>query len=360
MAATFGEKIKVTMFGQSHASCIGAVIDFVPAGITIDEARLQDFMNRRRASGELATKRHEEDKVIFKTGVVNSVTTGAPIMFEIENADTHSKDYANISVVPRPNHADFSAFMKYGDSHDIRGGGQFSGRLTAAMCAAGFICLEILRSKGVSIVSHVSRIFDIADSLLDPMKSDPALNQRLNAEAFPVIDENARRAMTQAILDKKSELDSVGGEIECVVYGLESGLGSDFFGGLEALIARAIFSIPAVKGVEFGEGFGFAGMCGSQANDGFTVDENGKVVTVSNNCGGILGGISSGMPIVFRAAFKPTPSISKPQQSVDIKTGEKTELVIKGRHDPCIVTRAAAVVEAFTAIALVNADGFII
>ncbi|MBQ8001515.1 MAG: chorismate synthase [Ruminococcus sp.] len=360
MAATFGNKIKVTLFGQSHAQAIGAIVDGVPAGMFIDEEKLARFMDRRRAKDELATKRHEADRVVFKSGVVNGITCGAPICLMIENADTRSADYSNVSVVPRPNHSDFAAYIKYSGHNDIRGGGQFSGRLTAAMCAAGFICLELLRAQGISVVSHVSRIGSVTDEKLNPLMADNELNLRLKASSFPVISEDAQERMRQEVIEKKQEGDSVGGEIECAVYGLPAGLGSDFFGGLEALIAQTVFAVPAVKGLEFGAGFEFAQMCGSVANDPFTLDENGKVVTATNNCGGIIGGISNSMPLMFTAAFKPTPSIAKPQMSVDLKENTETELVIKGRHDPCIVPRAAAVIESAAAIALVNADGFVV
>ncbi|MBQ4105271.1 MAG: chorismate synthase [Clostridia bacterium] len=360
MSATFGNQIRVTLFGQSHAPAIGAIVDGIPAGVRIDEEKLQAFMDRRRAMGELATQRHEGDKVIFKSGVVDSVTCGAPICMMIENSDTRSKDYSNISLTPRPSHSDYSAFVKYGGHNDIRGGGQFSGRLTAAMCAAGFLCLELLRKKGITIVSHVSRIGDISDVSLDTLAPDPELNEQLKHSAFPVIDTDAKQRMTDAILLKKQQGDSLGGAIECAVYGLPAGLGSDFFGGLEALIAQTVFSVPAVKGLEFGAGFEFAAMSGSEANDDFATDAQDNIITSTNNCGGILGGISSGMPLTFTAAFKPTPSIALPQKSVKLREKEETELIINGRHDPCIVPRAAAVVEAAAAMALVNADGFIL
>lgn len=353
----FGEKVNVKIFGRSHAPEIGAVLRGIPEGIFIDEERLSAFMQRRRASGDLATKRHEEDRVHFLSGVENGFTTGGDIKLVIRNKDTRSEDYKNVAKVPRPSHADFAAFMKYGDDYDFRGGGQFSGRLTAATCAAGFIALEILREKGISVISHVSRIGNVEDKSLDDMREDKVLSEKLKTSSFPVIDEGAKEKMTALILEKKACLDSVGGEIECAVYNLPKGLGADFFGGLEALIARTIFSIPAVKGLEFGRGFEFSSMCGSEANDNFTV-ENGEVKTLTNNCGGILGGISSGMPITFRAAFKPTPSIGIIQKSVDLDTLEETELTINGRHDPCIVSRASAVVEASVALALINADGF--
>lgn len=360
MAANFGDKIKITLFGQSHAPAIGAVVDGLPAGMIIDEEKLSAFMDRRRAAGDLATKRHEADKVIFKSGVVNGITCGAPVCLMIENADTRSQDYSNVQAVMRPSHSDYAAFVKYAGHNDIRGGGQFSGRLTAAMCAAGFLCMELLSQKGIEVVSHVSRIGDVQDASIDSLKADKELNAQLKASAFPVIDGEKKQAMTDLILSKKHEGDSVGGEIECAVYGLPAGLGSDFFGGLEALIAGAVFSIPAVKGLEFGAGFEFGKLQGSVANDCFALDREGNVVTETNNCGGILGGISSGMPLTFRAAFKPTPSIGKAQQSVNVTENTVEELVIKGRHDPCIVPRAAAVVEAAAAIALVNADGFVL
>ncbi len=358
MAATFGNRIKVTLFGQSHAPCIGAVVDGLPAGMKIDEERLCAFMDRRRAKSDLATKRHEADKVIFQSGVVDGITCGAPVCLMIENADTRSKDYTNVQNIVRPSHSDFAAFVKYAGHNDIRGGGQFSGRLTAAMCAAGFLCLEVLKDKGIEVVSHVSRIGDARDEKLNNLIAQKELNAKLTTSDFPVISEEAKEKMTRCILGAKEQGDSVGGEIECAVYNLPAGLGSDFFGGLEALIASAVFSVPAVKGVEFGAGFDFASMYGSDANDSFVIDKSGKVVTETNNCGGILGGISSGMPLTFKAAFKPTPSIAKAQKSVNITENKEEILEIKGRHDPCIVPRAAAVIEAVTAIALVNADGF--
>lgn len=358
MSATFGNKIKVTIFGQSHASAIGAIVDGVPAGMFIDEEKLAQFMDRRRAKSALATARREGDKVIFKSGVVDGVTCGAPICLMIGNGDTRSQDYKNVQAVMRPSHSDLAAFIKYAGHNDVRGGGQFSGRLTAAMCAAGFICLEILAQKGVQVVSHVSRIGDVADTKIPDLAENKELNAKLKASDFPVIEDDKKDEMSELILSAKGRGDSVGGEIECAVYNLPKGLGSDFFGGLEALIASAVFSIPAVKGVEFGAGFEYAAMFGSQANDPFVLGENGEVVTETNNCGGILGGISFGMPLTFRAAFKPTPSIAQPQRSVDVLENKECELVINGRHDPCIVPRAAAVIEAVTAIALVNADGF--
>lgn len=360
MSATFGNKIKVTLFGRSHAPEIGAVVEGLPAGMKISEERLSDFMERRRAKSALATARKEADKVIFESGVADGITDGSPVRLVIKNTNVRSQDYKDISYVVRPSHADFSAFVKYAGQYDPRGGGQFSGRLTAAMCAAGFLCLEMLKGKGIEVVSHVSRVGDVEDEKLNALIADKELNAKLTSCDFPVISEEAKDKMTQCILGAKAEGDSVGGEIECAVYNLPAGLGGDFFGGLEALIASAIFSIPAVKGIEFGAGFEFAQMYGSQANDGFIIDESGKIITETNNCGGILGGISSGMPLIFKTAFKPTPSIAKPQKSVDIKEKKEVVLEIKGRHDPCIVPRAAAVIEAVTAIALVNADGFCI
>ncbi len=358
MTNTFGSKVKISIFGTSHAPKIGATIEGLPKGIEINDEKLSNFMDRRRAKGNLATKRHEADKVIFESGVLDGFTNGDSIKLVIKNGDVRSKDYENVRKVPRPNHADFAAYMKYGDDFDFHGGGQFSGRLTAVWCACGFIFLEILKSHGIEIVSHVKRIGDISDQSLDNMRPDEVLNQRLKSESFPVIDEAVREKMAEAIVEKSKEHDSMGGEIECAVYGLPVGLGADFFGGLESLIAQSVFSIPAVKGLEFGRGFDFAKMCASEINDGFTVDENGKIKTLTNNCGGILGGISSGMPLTLSCAFKPTPSISRPQKSIDLETLEEVTMEIKGRHDPCIVPRAAAVVEAAVAMALVNADGF--
>ena len=355
MPSTFGNRIRVTLFGQSHAPAIGAVIDGLPAGLPVDEAGLAAFMARRAGGSALSTAHREADAVEFLAGVVDGRTCGAPVMLLIRNGDARPGDYEKLRDVPRPSHADYAAFLKYRGFNDIRGGGQFSGRLTAPLCAAGFLCRTVLEQRGVTVVSHIARIGKITDDPLDPLQLDEGLAARL-AVPFPVLSAEAGARMQEAILAAKAAGDSLGGIVECGIYGLEAGLGGPFFGGLEGTLAQALFAVPAVKAVEFGEGVGFASLHGSEANDPFTADESGHISTLSNHCGGILGGISSGMPIILRAAFKPTPSIAKEQQSVSLSARTPVPLTVGGRHDPCIVPRAAVVVEAAAAIALVNTE----
>ena len=355
MSATFGSRIRVTLFGQSHAPAVGAVVDGLPAGLPIDEAGLAAFMARRAPGGALATQRREADAVEFPAGVVDGRTCGAPVVLMIRSTDARSSDYEKLRDVPRPSHADYAAYLKYGGFNDIRGGGQFSGRLTAPLCAAGYLCREVLRAQGVTIVSHIASVGGIEDAPLDPLRLDETLTARLSVP-FPVLDEAAGERMREAIAEAREAGDSLGGSIECGVYGLAPGLGGPFFGGLEGLLSQTLFAIPAVKAVEFGAGTGFAGMRGSEANDPFTVDASGAVRTLSNHCGGILGGISSGMPVLMRVTFKPTPSIAREQRSVSLSARREVPLTVGGRHDPCIVVRAPAAVEAAAAVALVNAE----
>lgn len=367
MPASFGNRIRVTLFGQSHSAAMGAVIDGLPAGFPIDTQGLAAFMARRAPGGTYSTKRREADAVEFLSGLVEGssapggtdgtslVTCGAPVAFLIRNTDARSQDYAKLKDIPRPSHADFAAYLKYHGYNDIRGGGQFSGRLTAPLCAAGYLCKCLLAQKGVTIVSHIASVGGVCDTPLDPMALDPSYAARL-ADPFPVLDEDARAKMQETILAAARSGDSVGGTIEVGVYGFPAGHGGPFFGGIEGTISQALFAIPAVKGVEFGAGFGFAGMHGSEANDPYTIDASGEPRPASNRCGGILGGISSGLPILFRAAFKPTPSIIKEQQSVSLSRRTPEPLVVGGRHDPCIVPRAAVVCEAAAALALMNTE----
>jgi chorismate synthase len=285
---------------------------------------------------------------------VDGHTCGAPLAAVIENTDTRSGDYAALRDVPRPGHADYPAQVKYGGWQDVAGGGHFSGRLTAPLCIAGGICLQLLRRRGVDIAAHIASVGDIEDEPFDPMGPDAGVLTALRERAFPVLDEARGAVMGECIRACAAEGDSVGGVVECVAIGLPAGIGGPLFGGLESRLSAALFAIPAVKGVEFGAGFGAARLRGSENNDPYAV-RGGAVVTGSNHAGGILGGISTGMPLVLRAAFKPTPSIARPQRSVRLSTMEETELTVTGRHDPCIVPRAVPVVEAVTAIVLLDA-----
>lgn len=347
MSSTYGEHLKLSIFGQSHAPAIGMTLDGVPAGQAIDLDELQRFLDRRAPGrAEYATPRKEADRPEFLSGLVGNVTCGAPLAAIIRNTNTRSGDYSNLAVVPRPGHADYTAAVKYGGTQDAAGGGHFSGRLTAPLCIAGGICLQLLRREGIEIVSRIAAIAGVEDA--------GELTASTAEKAFPVVDDAQGTKMREAIAAAKAEGDSVGGIIEVAAFGLPVGLGDPMFGGMENRIAAIVFGIPAVKGVEFGEGFGAARLRGSENNDGFCV-RDGKIGTITNHCGGILGGITNGMPLRFRAAVKPTPSIYRPQQSVNLETMEETTLQIQGRHDPCIVPRAVPVMEAAAAIAIYDA-----
>ena len=350
MSSRFGTALKIQIFGQSHAPAIGVCIDGFPAGFTPDMDALDAFLARRApGQGAYATARKEADKPEFFSGLVEGHTCGAPLTAIIRNNDTRSKDYGNIAEMPRPSHADYPAWVKYGDQADYRGGGHFSGRLTAPLCIAGGLCLQYLAQKGIRIGAHILSIGAVRDTAFDPV-----------SPTLPVggltLDPTVWEKMQEEIAAAKAELDSVGGVIECAVTGLQAGYGEPMFGGMENRLAQILFGIPAVKGVEFGEGFGCAELRGSRNNDPYYYDENGVVRTRTNHAGGIAGGISTGMPIVFRAAFKPTPSIAQPQETIRFTGGTAPALLeIKGRHDPCIVPRAVPVVEAAAAIAILDA-----
>lgn len=354
MASYLGEHIHVSVFGQSHSSAIGVVVDGLPAGERVDMEELGRFL-KRRAPGQNATStpRKEADLPQFLSGLVDDVTCGAPLAALIENTNTRSQDYAQLRDKPRPGHADFTAQVKYGGFQDVAGGGHFSGRLTAPLCIAGGICLQILKRRGIEVAAHIASIAGEADRPFDPMGENVEALDALKRVPFPVLDEKAGERMRKVILQAKEEGDSVGGIIECLVTGVPAGLGEPMFGGMENRLAAALFGIPAVKGVEFGAGFGVATMRGSENNDPFTV-KDGKLVTETNHAGGILGGITNGMPLVFRLAFKPTPSIAKQQQTVSLSKHQVEELVVTGRHDPCIVPRAVPVVEAVTALTILD------
>ena len=353
MSSEFGKLLRVSVFGQSHGRAIGVNIDGLPAGEAIDLDALHAFMARRKpGTSPLSTARKETDLPIFLSGLENGVTCGAPLCAIIENQDQHSRDYAELLDKPRPSHADYTANVKWGGHADMRGGGHFSGRLTAPLCIAGGIAKQILARRGIYVGAHLSSVGTENDAPF-PLHPTRELFDSIAGKSFPVVDDQAGARMQEIILRARESLDSVGGTIECAAIGLPAGLGDPMFDGLENRLAAALFGIPAVKGVEFGLGFGSARLLGSENNDPFTV-EDGKIVTDSNRCGGILGGITNGMPVTLRVAVKPTPSISLSQRTVSLQNGTPTELVIQGRHDPCIAHRAVPVVEAVTAVVLLD------
>ena len=355
MASDFGKKVKITIFGQSHSEAIGVVIDGLPVGEEIDLDAVQKFMERR-APGRNAysTSRKEADLSRVVSGLFEGKTCGAPICAIIENTNTRSKDYDKLKDLPRPGHADFTAWVKYGGYNDHRGGGHFSGRLTAPLCFAGAVCKQILERKGIHVGAHILSIKGVKDVPFDAVEINAETMQTVAEKTFPVQDDMAGEEMQAAIAAAKGKGDSVGGIVECAITGLPVGVGEPMFDGLESVLAQAIFAIPAVKGVEFGAGFGVAELFGSENNDDFIYNEDGTVKTKTNNHGGSLGGIASGMPLVFRAAFKPTPSISMEQDTISISKRENDRLAVTGRHDPCIVPRAVPVVEAAAAVAILD------
>lgn len=353
MSSEFGNILKISIFGQSHGKAIGVNIDGLPAGEPIDLEELNAFLDRRKpGKSPLSTARKESDTPVFLSGLENGVTCGFPLCAVIENSDQHSSDYSELADKPRPSHADYTARVKWGGHADMRGGGHFSGRLTAPLCIAGGIAKQILARRGIFVGAHLAAVGTENDAPF-PLHPTAELFDAIAAKPFPVVDDGAGDRMQALILEARKNLDSVGGIIECAAIGLPAGLGDPMFGGVENRLAAALFGIPAVKGVEFGLGFGSARLHGSENNDPFTV-ENGSVVTASNRAGGILGGITTGMPVTLRTAIKPTPSISRPQQTVSLSAMENAELVIRGRHDPCIAHRAVPVVEAVTAAVLLD------
>ena len=351
---TLGNKLKVTIFGQSHAPAIGCVIDGLPAGFAPDMERVAAFM-ARRAPGQNAwsTPRKESDTPEILSGLVDGRTCGAPVAMVIHNGDQHSRDYSGLKRTPRPSHADYTAIIKYGENYDIRGGGQFSGRLTAPLCFAGAFALQLLGQRGITVAAHIGQIENIVDAPPDFAAVKREDLEVLLHKPFPVFDDTAGMNMRQAIEAARMEQDSVGGVIRCFVLGLPAGVGEPMFGGVENRLAAALFGIPAVRGVSFGTGFAAAGMRGSVHNDPFIM-EDGRVRTRTNHAGGVLGGITSGMPLVVNIAVKPTASISREQETVDLETKENAPLVIHGRHDPCIVPRAVPVAEAVTALTVLD------
>ena len=353
MANQYGNNLKLDIYGGSHAPEIGMHLVGFPAGMPVDTQALQSFL-ARRAPGQNAfsTQRKEADAPLFLSGLTDGVTNGSVLHAVIKNSDQHSRDYAFVYDTPRPGHADFTALQKYGNSVDLRGGGHFSGRLTAPLCIAGGLALQYLASKGITIGAHIASIADVHDELFGADIPASLLNDLTRAD-FPLLNSDTKDAMQERILAARTDRDSVGGVIECAAVGLPIGLGEHMFDGVEGRIAALAFSVPAVKGVEFGAGFSAAGLRGSENNDAFFTDGK-RVFTKTNRCGGILGGMTNGMPLVFRVAFKPTPSIAKEQQTVSLSRMENTTLSISGRHDPCVVLRAVPVIEAVAALAVMD------
>lgn len=355
MSSIYHGQLTVSIFGQSHAPAIGVTVDGLPAGEPVDLEELQAFLARRAPGGnDWSTPRKEGDAPEFLSGLADGKTCGAPLAAIIRNTNTRSKDYSNLKDIPRPGHADYTAQVKYGGAQDVAGGGHFSGRLTAPLCIAGGICKQLLARRGIFVGAHIAAIGGIPDRPFHPVQLDRETLLAPGQKPFPVVDDGAGEWMRDRIAQVKAEQDSVGGLIECAVLGLPVGLGDPMVDGMENRIARLLFAIPAVKGVEFGAGFQVANMRGSQNNDPFYMDGD-RVRTRTNHAGGILGGITNGMPLLVRAAVKPTPSIAREQDSVSLSRKEDTKLTIHGRHDPCIVPRAVPCVEAAAAIAVYDA-----
>ncbi len=354
MSCSFGKNVCYTVFGQSHSESIGCVIDGIPAGEKIDTDKLYAFL-KRRAPGQdsFSTPRKEADFPHIVSGVVDDTTCGAPICAVINNTNTRSQDYDKLREVFRPSHSDYPASVRYSGMNDIRGGGNFSGRMTAPLCFAGGLMMQILERKGISIGAHISSISTVNDDKIDFVTGSIDKLKAVESKSFPVINNEAGEKMKAEILSAKADGDSVGGVIECVITGVPAGVGDPVFDGIENKIAAAVFGIPAVRGIEFGAGFSACEMRGSEHNDPYYLDGE-KIKTKTNNHGGVIGGITSGMPIVFRVAFKPTPSIAKEQTTLNIKTGEQEPFSVHGRHDPCIVQRAVPVVQAVAALVIAD------
>jgi len=350
---TYGERVKVTIFGESHGPAIGVVLDGVPAGEAIDMDAVRIQMRRRApGSSDLTTHRSETDDPLVMSGILNGVTTGAPISAIFRNKDQNSAAYH--PEIPRPSHADYAATVRFGGHADLRGGGPFSGRLTACLVFAGAVCRQVLERRGIKIAAHIARIASVTDDSFPALDIPGDLMARLSRSSFAVIRARAEDDMRAEIERARLDCDSVGGVVECAVTGVPAGAGSPMFGGVENVFSSILFGIPAVKAVEFGDGFACCGRRGSENNDSFYYNESRQVKTRTNHCGGILGGITNGMPILFRVGIKPTASIGKEQDTIDLSRQENAKLVVKGRHDPCIVPRAVPVVEAAAAAATLD------
>jgi chorismate synthase len=351
MKNTFGNNLTITLFGESHGNSVGCVIDGIAPGIPVNEENIKAMLDLRRPNGNISTSRRESDEFVIQSGVFNGFTIGTPICITIPNKDLRSTDYQNIKTLARPSHADYSAHVKYRGYEDFRGGGHFSGRITAALVVAGGIIIPALAKKGITVGTHISRCAGVSDRGFENLESDIKILSDLE---FPVLDQDRAKEMQEAIVNAKNDGDSVGGILETAICGVEAGLGEPWFDTLEGMLSHALFSIPAVKGVEFGAGFSISEMSGSEANDAFFVN-NGKVCTETNNSGGINGGITNGMPIVFRIAVRPTPTIAKEQNTINYVNLANATLEAKGRHDPCIVHRARIVVDSVAALVIADA-----
>lgn len=358
MSSMWGTHIKLSLFGESHGAAIGVTLDGLPAGLALD---LEDvaFELSRRAPGKsrLSTARSEADLPEILSGFFGGKTTGTPLCAIIRNTDQHSGDYGKLGDVMRPGHADYTGHLRYGGHNDHRGGGHFSGRITAPLVFAGAVCKQALRARGIDIAAHILSIGEHSDASLLDADITSINMENLRQSELPLLCPDREAVMRQAILAAREELDSVGGVIECMIRGVPAGVGNPFFDSVESVLAQLLFSVPAVKGVEFGLGFGMTKLKGSECNDSFYYDEKNAVKTRTNRNGGILGGITTGMPVVFRAAIKPTPSIAKEQQTINIKEQTNCSLSVTGRHDPCIVQRAVPVIEAVAAIATLDLLG---
>ncbi len=355
MGSVWGNALKISIFGESHGNGIGVVLDGFPAGIVYDEAFIFSEMARRApGKNKQSTARKESDLPRILSGIYQGYTTGTPICAVIENTDTRSGDYKDFSSQPRPGHADYTGLVRFGGYNDPRGGGHFSGRLTAPLVFAGAMCKLYLQTKGITVGAHIQSIAQIQDTPFDDVEVNAEQLNALRLQTYPIVNPLAEKAMLSAIEEARLDQDSVGGVIECAAVGVPAGLGNPMLDTVEGRLSSLLFSVPAVKGVEFGVGFGFAEFRGSHANDTFMLTDDETVVTETNNNGGVLGGITSGMPLIFRTAIKPTPSISKTQRTLNLASGEVEDLCIHGRHDPCIVTRAAPVIEAAAAVALTD------
>lgn len=353
MSTYVGNKIKVSIFGQSHSKAIGVNIEGLPAGIFLDEEKLIHFLNRRKPQLKSSTTRIEEDRIEILSGIVNQHTCGTAFCAIIKNKAQISSDYDDLFSIPRPGHCDYPAYVKYGRYHDFSGGGHFSGRLTAALCIAGGFFLQILDRQGIHIAAHIANIGNIRDELYHATNPESQIKS-LSKAPFTVINHDIIEKINSEIEGYAKKGDSIGGSVECAVTGLPAGIGDTMFDSLESRISQLVFSVPAVKAIEFGSGFISSSMSGKAYNDCYRIEHN-KVITKTNHCGGIAGGLSNGMPIIFRAAFKPTPSIRLPQESIDLNLMKNTVVSVKGRHDSCIVPRAVPVIEAATAIACYDA-----
>lgn len=351
MSSDFGRIVRVSIFGQSHGEAIGAVIDGLPAGKKIDEARIAAFMARRAPGGKGATQRKEADRVRIVSGLVDGYTCGAPLCGIIENTDAKSADYKAISDIPRPMHADYPAYVKHNGYNDVRGGGHFSARLTAPLCFAGAVCMQLLEEEGIRVGGHILSVGRVTDAAFDPLNEDAAVLDALLDCKMPVVDAAAAEKMMEEIEAARAAGDSIGGSVELCVLGLPVGLGEPPFAGVENRLSQALYAVPAIKCIEFGAGSAVSRMRGSEHNDPYVM-EDGRIKTASNRHGGILGGLTTGMPLMLTCHFKPTPSIAVEQNSVSLSQKENAVLAVRGRHDPCVALRAVPCVEAAAAIAL--------